>query len=66
MREILDAYSTGGDWLAYERDFLSLLAERDAEAIGHKILTRYRRPCLLCTEPTADQCPPLPCRGVVG
>lgn len=54
--EILDAYKTDGDWPAYERAFRSLLAERRAEAIGGEILTRYRCPCLLCAEPTADHC----------
>jgi uncharacterized protein (DUF488 family) len=54
--EILDAYKADGDWLAYERAFRPLLAEREAEAISHEILTRYQQPCLLCTEPTPDHC----------
>jgi uncharacterized protein (DUF488 family) len=54
--DILDAYKTGGDWLAYEHDFLSLLAERHAEALGREILARYQRPCLLCAEPTPEHC----------
>jgi uncharacterized protein (DUF488 family) len=54
--EVLDTYKTDGDWSAYERDFLTLLAERDAETIGRELLARYRHPCLLCAEPTADQC----------
>jgi uncharacterized protein (DUF488 family) len=54
--EILDSYKDDGDWSAYERDFLHLLAERGATAIGREILARYRHPCLLCAEPVADYC----------
>ncbi len=54
--DILDAYTNEGDWPAYERDFLPLLAEREAEAIGRELFARYRHPCLLCAEPTPDRC----------
>jgi uncharacterized protein (DUF488 family) len=54
--EILDAYRETGDWAAYQSAFSLLLAERDTEAIGRDLVARYRRPCLLCAEPTADQC----------
>jgi uncharacterized protein (DUF488 family) len=54
--EILDAYKAEGDWPAYEREFLPLLAERDAGTIGQELLARYRSPCLLCAEPTPDRC----------
>lgn len=54
--EILDGYRSDGDWLAYEADFLPLLIERNAEAIGREVLTRYHHPCLLCAEPTPDHC----------
>ena len=54
--EILDAYKADGDWSAYERAFSLLLAERDTVATGRKLLARYERPCLLCSEPTADHC----------
>ncbi len=54
--EILDAYRSGGDWVAYEDAFLPLLAERNAEAIGRELLSRYRHLCLLCAEPTPDHC----------
>jgi len=54
--EILNSYKAGGDWGAYERAFVPLLAERDAQTIGLELLARYRRPCLLCAEPTADHC----------
>lgn len=54
--EIFDAYKTDGDWSAYERAFLPLLAKRDVQAVGHELLAHYQRPCLLCSEPTADRC----------
>ena len=54
--EILDAYREDEDWAAYVTLFLPLLKERAAEAIGREILARYRAPCLLCAEPTAEHC----------
>ena len=54
--EILDAYRADGDWAAYEREFRRLLVKRDATEIGRELLARHRRPCLLCSEPTADHC----------
>lgn len=54
--KILDTYKADGDWPAYEEAFLPLLAERDVEAVGRELLARYRHPCLLCAEPTADHC----------
>ena len=54
--EILDAYREDQDWAAYVSRFLLLLNERTAENVGREILARYRAPCLLCAEPTADHC----------
>jgi len=54
--EIRDAYLADNDWAAYEAQFLPLLRERCAEAVGRDVLARYRSPCLLCAEPTADHC----------
>jgi uncharacterized protein (DUF488 family) len=54
--EIFDAYRDDGDWPAYENHFLPLLEERAAEEVGREILARYRAPCLLCAEPTAEHC----------
>jgi len=54
--EIRDAYLADSDWAAYEAQFLPLLLERQAEAVGKDILARYRSPCLLCAEPTANHC----------
>jgi uncharacterized protein (DUF488 family) len=54
--EILDTYRDDGDWMAYEARFLPLLEERRAEDVGRAILARYERPCLLCSESTAECC----------
>jgi uncharacterized protein (DUF488 family) len=54
--DILDAYRQDKDWAIYEERFNPLLVERQAEAIGRDIMSRYRAPCLLCSEPTADEC----------
>jgi uncharacterized protein (DUF488 family) len=54
--EILDAYRDDQDWMAYESRFLPLLQERVAQEIGREILGRYRALCLLCAEPSAEQC----------
>ena len=54
--DILDGYRDDQDWAAYESRFLPLLAERAAEDIGREVLARYRAPCLLCAEPTAEHC----------
>jgi len=54
--EILDRYRDDGDWAAYETRFLPLLERRTAEQVGREILARYRAPCLLCAEATAEHC----------
>jgi uncharacterized protein (DUF488 family) len=54
--EILDAYREDEDWGAYEGAFIPLLEARGAEDVGREILARYRAPCLLCSEPTAEHC----------
>jgi uncharacterized protein (DUF488 family) len=54
--EIRDAYRAGGDWSAYEAAFGKLLARRQAHEVGREVLARYQRPCLLCAEPTPDNC----------
>ena len=54
--EILDTYREDKDWAAYEERFGPLLVERQAEAIGRDILSRYQAICLLCSEPTSEQC----------
>jgi uncharacterized protein (DUF488 family) len=54
--KIMDAYKAGGDWPAYEREFVALLAGREAGEIGRGILAQYRHPCLLCAEPQPHHC----------
>jgi uncharacterized protein (DUF488 family) len=54
--EILDAYRQDHDWCRYVTQFRPLLIDRSASAIGQQILERYAAPCLLCAEPTAEQC----------
>ena len=54
--EIRKAYLADGDWVAYEAQFLPLMHERHAEAIGKDILARFRSPCLLCAEVEAEYC----------
>ena len=54
--EILDAYREDEDWAAYVSRFLPLLTDQDAEAVGSELLDRYRALCLLCAEPTAENC----------
>ncbi len=54
--EIMDAYREHPDWPSYEAAFVPLLAERRTAQVGQAILTRYRAPCLLCSEVDADRC----------
>lgn len=54
--EILDEYRENENWQTYENLFRPLLVERQAADIGRSILSRYQAPCLLCSEPCADQC----------
>ena len=54
--EILDAYRDDQDWAAYESRFHPLLLERAMAEIGRDVSSRYRAPCLLCAEPTAERC----------
>jgi uncharacterized protein (DUF488 family) len=55
-QELLDAYKKdGGDWSAYERGFLELMAERKIES--RLAPTEFETPtALLCSEATAEQC----------
>lgn len=53
---IFDAYRKDQDWETLASCFLPLLEERAVQELGHDIIERYCRPCLLCTEPTAERC----------
>jgi uncharacterized protein (DUF488 family) len=53
-QEILDAYKASGEWSNYERQFLSLMAERRIEdQVDKSILDGG---CLLCSEATPKHC----------
>ena len=54
--ELLDGYRSDADWAAYESVFIPLITERRTEEVGREVLGRYTAPCLLCFEPTAEQC----------
>ena len=54
--EILDVFREDQNWTAYEERFVPVLRERSAQDVGREILARYRAPCVLCAEPTADHC----------
>jgi uncharacterized protein (DUF488 family) len=54
--EIFDAYRGDPDWTAYVACFEPLLRERCAAQVGREVCGRYRAPCLLCAEPTAECC----------
>jgi uncharacterized protein YeaO (DUF488 family) len=54
-KDILDAFKKNiGDWTVYERQFLTLLAERKiSERVQKDIIDGG---CLLCSEATPDHC----------
>lgn len=55
--DMFEAYrKEGKQWATYQDQILSLLKEREAELLGQEILSRYKAPCLLCAEPTAQFC----------
>ena len=55
--EMFDAYRKEEmQWTEYRYQIRTLLRERRAELVGQEILARYRAPCLLCAEPTAEFC----------
>jgi uncharacterized protein (DUF488 family) len=54
-KELLDAFrKDGGNWSAYEKDFLKLIAARQIEKRITKDLLHWG--CLLCSEETPDYC----------
>jgi len=54
-KELLDVYKKRkGDWAAYEKEFLELIAQRQIESTISKEL--IDNGCLLCSEDTPDQC----------
>lgn len=54
-QSLLDAYKKDhGDWLEYEKRFLTLVAERQVEQTVER--TVIDGGCLLCSEPTPEHC----------
>jgi len=54
-KEILDGYRKKRiTWVDYERRFLNLMKERQAEGLMTRI--ELDKACLLCSEPKADKC----------
>lgn len=55
--EILDGYKKGPlTWADYEEQFGKLLIERQATADFEERCAGHTRVCLLCSEPTPEQC----------
>jgi uncharacterized protein (DUF488 family) len=51
---MLDRFKKGGGtWHCYEEEFLALMRERRIERLPRE---QFANACLLCAEPTADQC----------
>ena len=56
-KEILDAYKKGDiDWAQYVAQFLPLMETRHAARLFETMFGKYERVCLLCSEPTPEQC----------
>ena len=56
-KEILDAYKKGSiDWAQYVTQFLPLMEQRNAAKMFKTMFGKYERVCLLCSEPTPEQC----------
>ena len=56
-KEILDAYKKGEiTWAQYEERFLPLMKKRNASMVFSSLTAGYDRVCLLCSEPTPEQC----------
>ena len=56
-KEILDAYKNKqSTWTDYENAFVPLMKARDISSIFDHKYRKYNKVCLLCSEPTAEQC----------
>ena len=54
--EILKGYRADKNWARYETAFLALLDQRGVPEILDRTLFEEKVCCLLCSEPTANQC----------
>lgn len=56
-KDILDAYKKNQiDWNEYEKLFIPLMKKRDAVKTFEENFCYYDKVCLLCSEPTPEQC----------
>lgn len=55
-KEILGDYRADKDWQRYVARFEQLLDERDVPAALDRAMFEQSRCCLLCSEPTPEQC----------
>jgi uncharacterized protein (DUF488 family) len=54
--DLLKRYHAGLPWSEYVPEFEQMLADRPLRDILRGIEERFDRPCLLCAEPTPEQC----------
>ena len=56
-KEILDDYKKkGSTWSQYVEQFIPLMEKRKSVELFTKMFGKYNRVCLLCSEPTPEQC----------
>ena len=56
-KEILDSYKDKKTtWIEYENAFIPLIEERGIKALFDEKYRKYNCVCLLCSEPTPEQC----------
>ncbi len=56
-KELLDNYHTKKvSWKNYEEVFSKIMENRQIDERFKKLYSKYNHICLLCTEPTAEQC----------
>ena len=55
-KDILNDYRSDSDWRRYEQRFEGLMDERQIPAILDRSEFEQVRTCLLCSEPTPEQC----------
>jgi uncharacterized protein (DUF488 family) len=54
--EMLKTLRASRDWPAYDTAFRALMAESRMVEQAAPVLAGFRRPCLLCAEPTPEEC----------
>ena len=56
-KDLLDNYRANKtSWKEYEDVFAKIMTDRQIEVRFKKLYSNYEKICLLCTEPTAEQC----------